>query len=66
MKNRQRYILQRNEYDMMLSIAEVARTCPIVLLTGRIPDYYSIYCHIPESCKTCFDAWLNKEDDDNG
>ena len=71
MKNRDRYILKVNEYDMLISmqtnilnISEDSPVCIIDLLTGKVngcPD--EMFGDEPRLavCSKCIQAWLNKE-----
>lgn len=61
MKNRSRYIGQRNEYDMLCSIIDYAKVlsddfCIIDALGGKGGT-----CD-EKGCKKCIQNWLNKEE----
>ena len=61
MKNRSRYIGQRNEYDML---------CPIIDYGQALSDDFCIIDALggkggtcdEKSCKKCIQNWLNKEE----
>lgn len=63
-KNRERFILKRNEYDLMMTIADNADDrCPMVVLGAKQPNK----C-IPDEryefrtrCDLCCERWLNEE-----
>lgn len=64
MKNRDKYITQRNEYDLMMSIHEnTGDECSIPLLTGQpvssLPCLRSDW--VPMPCRECIQKWLNEE-----
>lgn len=61
MKNRDRYILKRNEYDMLISMnnrlvydSPVANCCVLDCLRGKTE------C-LAETCEQCIQIFLNKE-----
>lgn len=67
MKNRERYILNVNEYDMLIKIQATMLTndcCVIEALTdvGCPEDR----CCMLSTCETCIQKWLNEEDKNNG
>lgn len=60
MRNRSRYILQRNDYDMLCSIIDYGTAisedfCIIDALGAK-----GGYCD-ERGCKECIQKWLNKE-----
>lgn len=67
MKNREKYITKRNEYDLMMAIQHNATDqtntfipyCPISVITGNILEG----CGKNESCEQCIQHWLNAEAD---
>ena len=63
MKNRDRYILRRNEYDLMLEIEKNTGICPIRAVAGISHDEKVIRCinYAPDSCEVCVAEWLNEE-----
>ncbi len=62
MTNRERYITKRNEYDLMMTIAETQTCCPIDVIGG---SYVECENDLPfGSCKDCIQKWLNKEVDE--
>lgn len=65
MKNRDKYILQQNEYDMLVqiqvAIASQPYLCVIEALTGKdypCPD--DKVCML-DTCEECIQNWLNEE-----
>lgn len=59
MKNRDRFILKVNEYDLMMKILASTNKCPIKAITNdmhynRCPKYNT-------NCSECIQAWLNEE-----
>lgn len=65
MKNRDKYILQRNEYDMLrclqATISSGRCQCVIEALTGKdypCPD--DKVCML-DTCEECIQNWLNEE-----
>lgn len=65
MKNRDKYILQRNEHDMLVqvqaTIASQPYLCVIEALTGNnypCPD--DKVCML-DTCEECIQNWLNEE-----
>lgn len=62
MTNRERYITKRNEYDLMMTIAETQPCCPIDVIGG---DWIVCEKELPfGSCKDCIEKWLNEEADE--
>ena len=69
MTNRSLFITQRNEYDMMISIAKNTNVCPIFAISG-LPAYLhdETFCLIIDSkrnlksCSECIQKWLNEEE----
>ena len=67
MTNRQKYILKRSEYDLMLTIAKniqgLGTFCPIKAISNKRPPCK----HITQSsmmikdCEECIQQWLNEE-----
>lgn len=66
MKNRERYILNVNEYDMLAKIQAVMAGCVIEALSGE--DYPCPDDHVCmlSTCKECIQKWLNEEENNNG
>ena len=67
MKNRDRYILKVNEYDMLVKMQETLWTegcCVIDALIGKnypcpdVPNYIFSY----DTCKECIQKFLNEEE----
>lgn len=66
MKNRDRYILKVNEYDLLMNIhknIEHGTHCPIKAVSGEYT--YDRCLSNTYSCSECVQKWLN-EDDANG
>lgn len=63
MKNRDRYLLHRNEYDVLIAIQAAISSglcgCIIEALIGRD---YDCQGKTFEDCKDCIQKWLNSED----
>ena len=66
MTNRERYILKRNEYDLMLGIEENTGICPIRTVAGITHEEKIRRCvnYAPDSCEVCVADWLNEENND--
>lgn len=71
MRNRSRFIIQRNEYDMMMGIAHNTGFCPILALCGEYADNPECrgcggeigHCtDIDTTCSECIQKWLNEEE----
>ena len=65
MKNRDRYILKRNEYDLLVALQVAFGSglcyCVIEAVTGK-----SHYCPdnkvcMLDTCKECLQKWLNED-----
>lgn len=63
MKNRDRYILHRNEYDLMLDIEKNTGICPIRAVAGISHDEKFMRCcrYAYDGCEGCVGEWLNEE-----
>lgn len=65
MTNREKYILQRNEYDMLVqiqaAIASQPYLCVIEALTGREYSCTEDKCCMLSTCEECIQRWLNEE-----
>ena len=65
MKNRDRYLLKVNEYDLILRIFENTKSCPIKALTGKMDlercQNYNKTASRKKNCSNCMQAWLNEE-----
>lgn len=69
MKNRERYITKRNEYDLMMTIAEniqeLGTFCPITAVGGKRPPckckHDTQSSLILRDCETCVQEFLNDE-----
>lgn len=61
MKNRERYILRVNEYDLMMRINENIKkrpyTCPIYAVSGLLDRCCADY---KNNCSECVQHWLNE------
>lgn len=64
MTNREKYILQRNEYDMLrcLQVAfNSGNKCVIEALTGKEYSCAEDKCCMLSTCEECIQRWLNEE-----
>ena len=62
MTNREKYIIKRDEYDLMMAIAEAQPCCPINVIGG---DWIECENELPfGNCKECIQKWLNDESKD--
>lgn len=63
MKNRDKYLVNRNEYDLMTSIEENTGICPIRAISGISKESKVTRCtkYAKAGCKECIQAWLNEE-----
>lgn len=64
MKNRQYYITNKNEHDMMMDIRLNTNGCPIYILTGRshLHERHGVACILDiGNCSSCINDWLNRE-----
>lgn len=64
MNNRQRYILNANEYDFLIRIQHYLKQyitdfepCVINVITGK-----TYYCSGVETCEECLQHWLNEDE----
>lgn len=67
MTNRERYITKRNQYDLMLTIAEnisgIGTFCAIRAVSDiRKPCVMKYNGRMERDCKTCIQSWLNEEE----
>lgn len=62
MTNREKYITKRDEYDLMMTIAEAyPNVCPIDAIGG---NYVECENELPfGKCADCIQQWLNEEAD---
>ena len=67
MKNRDRYILHRNEYDLMLDIEKNTGICPIRTVAGISKEEKIMRCfgYVHDGCEVCVQEWLNEEENMN-
>ena len=67
MRNRDRYILQRNEYDMLCDLQAAISSgrcqCVIEALTAKEYPCPNDKCCMLSTCMECIQEWLNKEAD---
>ena len=63
MKNRDHYILQKNEFDIMMDIEKNTNTCPIRAIAGisRETKIMRCYNYRHEGCDKCVQKWLNED-----
>ena len=67
MKNRDRFILHRNEYDLMLDIEKNTGICPIRAVEGIKREEKILRCvsYVHGGCEVCVQEWLNEEENMN-
>lgn len=62
MKNRDRYILKVNEYDLLMKINENIKkrpyTCPIYAVSGKLDRCCADF---KTNCSQCVQQWLDEE-----
>jgi hypothetical protein len=63
MKNRDKYIVSRNEYDLMTAIEENTGICPIRAISGISKENKVTRCtkYAKAGCKECIQDFLNEE-----
>lgn len=63
MKNRDKYLVNRNEYDLMTAIEENTGICPIRAISGISKESKVARCkkYAKAGCKKCVQSWLNEE-----
>jgi len=66
MTNREKYIVKRNEYDLMMTICKniAINACPIKIVTGEHPDPKHGLCWYggwSGKCDECIQRFLNEE-----
>lgn len=65
MKNRERYILKRNEYDMLMDVQMAlahGERCIIDAITGKERSCANYVKQDLRVCDKCIREWLNEED----
>lgn len=62
MKNRERYILQANEYDLLIRMQKGLSRCDSFCILDLITDKYH-HCPKNANCNDCIQNWLNAEED---
>lgn len=62
MTNREHYILNANEYDMLIRIQACMVGCVLEALTGKDYPCPDDSCAL-ETCKKCIQQWLNQQYD---
>lgn len=62
MKNRQRYILQVNEYDLLIKLQKGLSRSDSYCILDLITDKYHT-CPKESECSSCIQNWLNAEED---
>ena len=60
--NRDRYILKRNEYDLLMTIESNTGICPIRAVAGIAREEKNERCctYVHEGCEVCVQSWLNE------
>jgi hypothetical protein len=63
MKNRDRYILKVNEYDMLIKIQAtmLSHNCCVIEALAGVSCPNEKKCML-SNCRRCIQAWLNKEE----
>ena len=64
MTNRDRYILKRNECDILMEIQAAlahGEKCIVDAITGKVRDCTNYNQRDLEVCDKCIQAWLNEE-----
>lgn len=71
MTNRERYITKRNQYDLMLTIAEnisgIGTFCPIKAISGKkrlCITKLDDNLRLVRDCEPCVQKWLNEESEE--
>lgn len=62
MTNRERYILQANEYDLLIKLQESLNRSDNYCILDLITDKYN-HCPKDTNCEECIQNWLNVEED---
>lgn len=66
MRNRDKYILQRNEYDMLVAMQAAIGSglcqCVIEALTAKEYPCPEDKCCMLSTCMDCIEKWLNEEE----
>lgn len=61
MTNRERYILNIKEYDLLVKIQACMCGCVLEALTGKDYPCPDDKCCLLSTCQACIHAWLDKE-----
>ncbi len=63
MKNRDKYILKKCEYDLLMDIEAATHQCPIATIGGIEfkKRFARCYKFRKTGCNECVQAWLNEE-----
>lgn len=61
MRNREKFITKRNEYDLMMTIMRRGDACPIKLVGAKKPDCITTGSGVYTRCDKCIERWLNEE-----
>lgn len=63
MTNRDKYILKKNEYDLMMNILQNTTVCPIRAVAGISTEekIERCYKYVHDGCEECIQKWLNEE-----
>lgn len=65
MKNRDKYVLKVNEYDLLMKILTNIQftdiKCPIFVVTGKYGEYSGRCNKYTYQCDKCCQSWLNEE-----
>ena len=64
MKNRERYVSRRNEYDLMMSILHSRSACPVERVGAPKPVCVPSAAGLAQTdCEGCIQRWLNEEEE---
>ena len=63
MKNRDRYLNKKNEYDVLIEIEKSTHQCPIATIGGFEfrKRFARCLAYCKKGCKECVQNWLNEE-----
>lgn len=67
MNNRDKYIINKSPYDLMMQIKENTKECAVKAVGGKSIEKYNgeakLRCAAFGSCSECIQNWLNSEGD---
>lgn len=59
--NRHKYITQRSEFDLMMTISDNTSACAIDVMGGSMKERGVLRCKKYKICEKCIQQWLNEE-----